>query len=94
MQPTLDTVQPEQWSWMVTQLWSWVWSGMSWILELQQILFGFLFSGSTGMIVLKSILLLLPVAILIVDLQRRIVELVRNAKLSQRRPERADDQFA
>jgi hypothetical protein len=68
MQPTLDNVQPEQWSWMLTQLWSWMWSGMSWILDLQRLVFGFVFSGSPGIIVLKAILLLLPVAILITSL--------------------------
>jgi hypothetical protein len=68
MQPNLDTVQPEQWSWMLTQLWGWVWSGMSWILDLQQILFSFLFSGPAEMIVLKTVLLLLPVAILIASM--------------------------
>ena len=43
MQSTVDTVQPEQWSWMLTQLWSWMWSGMSWILDLQHLMFGFIF---------------------------------------------------
>ena len=68
MQPTLDNVQPEQWSWMLTQLWGWEWSGMSWILDLQQILFSFLFSGPAEMIVLKAVLLLLPIAILIASM--------------------------
>ena len=27
MQSTLGNAQTEQWSWMVTQLWSWIWSG-------------------------------------------------------------------
>src|SRR5215210_6904747 len=65
MQPT---VQTEQWSWMLTQLWSWVWSGMSWILDLQQLVFGFVFSGSPGIIALKAVLLLLPAAVLIVSM--------------------------
>jgi len=71
MQPTLDaiqSVQPDQWSWMLTQLWSKVWSGMSWILDLQNLVFGFVFSGSAGLIVLKATLLLLPVAVLIVSM--------------------------
>jgi hypothetical protein len=68
MQPTLDTVQPEQWSWILTQLWSWVWSGMSWILDLQNLVFGFVFSGTPGLVVLKATLLLLPVAVLIVSM--------------------------
>ena len=46
MQSTLHAT--EQWSWMLTQLWSWMWSGMSWILDLQQLVFGFVFSGSPG----------------------------------------------
>ena len=71
MLPTLDTVQtaqPEQWSWMLTQLWSWMWSGMSWILDLQNLVFGFVFGGSAGLAVLKCTLLLLPVAVLVVSM--------------------------
>ena len=58
-----STVPTEQWSWMLTQLWSGVWSGMSWILDLQQLVFGFIFSGSPGIAVLKATLLLLPAAV-------------------------------
>jgi hypothetical protein len=61
-------VQSEQWSWMLTQLWSWMWSGMSWIIDLQHLVFGFVFSGSPGMIVIKAVLLLLPIAILIASM--------------------------
>jgi hypothetical protein len=75
MQPTVDTVQPEQWSWMLTQLWSWMWSGMSWILDLQHLVFGFLFDGSAGMVVLKATLLLLPVAVLLVSMWATMVSL-------------------
>ncbi|HEY9014117.1 MAG TPA: hypothetical protein VIM84_03520, partial [Gemmatimonadales bacterium] len=75
MQPTLDTVQPEQWSWMLTQLWSWMWSGMSWIIDLQRLIFGFLFDGTPGMAVLKSILLLLPVAVLLASMWATMVSL-------------------
>jgi hypothetical protein len=63
-----STVPTEQWSWMLTQLWSGIWSGMSWILDLQQLVFGFVFSGSPGVAVLKAILLLLPAAVLIVGM--------------------------
>ena len=68
MQPSLENVQPEQWSWMLTQLWSWAWSGMSWILDLQRIVFGFVFSGSVGLAIIKAILLLIPVAVLIASM--------------------------
>jgi hypothetical protein len=63
-----STVPTEQWSWMLTQLWGGIWSGMSWILDLQQLVFGFVFSGSPGVAVLKAILLLLPAAVLIVGM--------------------------
>jgi hypothetical protein len=75
MQPTLDTVQPDQWSWMLTQLWSWMWSGMSWILDLQHIVFGFVFDGSAGLAVLKATLLLLPAAVLLVSMWATMVSL-------------------
>jgi len=75
MQPTVDTVQPEQWSWMLTQLWHWMWSGMSWILDLQQLVFGFIFDGTPGTAVLKAILLLLPVAVLLASLWATMVSL-------------------
>ncbi len=54
MQSTLLTAQPEQWSWMLTQLWSWMWSGMSWILDLQQLVFGFIFDGTPGLAVAEG----------------------------------------
>ena len=75
MQPTLETVQPEQWSWMLTQLWSWMWSGMSWILDLQRLVFGFIFEGTFGMAVLKATLLLLPFAVLLVSMWATMVSL-------------------
>jgi hypothetical protein len=75
MQPTLETVQPEPWSWMLTQLWSWMWSGMSWILDLQHIVFGFIFDGSVGVAVLKATLLLLPAAVLLVSMWATMISL-------------------
>jgi hypothetical protein len=75
MQPTLDTVQPDQWSWMLTQLWSWMWSGMSWILDLQHIVFGFVFDGTVGVAVLKATLLLLPASVLLVSMWATMISL-------------------
>src|SRR5215216_4249216 len=75
MQSTLVTAQPEQWSWMLTQLWSWMWSGMSWILDLQSLVFGFIFDGSAETGVLKATLLLLPAAVLIVSMWATMVSL-------------------
>ena len=76
MQSTLGNAQTEQWSWMVTQLWSWIWSGMSWILDLQQMVFGYVLGGSSpALTVLKAVLLLLPAAVLIVSLWAMMVSL-------------------
>jgi hypothetical protein len=74
MQPTA-TVQPEQWSWMLTQLWTWMWAGMSWILDLQRVIFGFLFDGDVGIAVLKAALLLLPVAVLLASMWAMMISL-------------------
>ncbi len=68
MQSTLGSPQTEQWSWILSQLWNLVWSGMSWILDLQHLVFGFVFSGSPGVAVLKATLLLIPAAVLIVSM--------------------------
>ncbi len=76
MQATYGTGQTEQWSWMVTQLWTWMWSGMSWIMDLQQVLFGFVLGGaSPALTALKAALLLLPAAVLIVSLWAMMVSL-------------------
>jgi hypothetical protein len=75
MQPTFVNAQTEQWGWMLAQLWSFVWSGMSWILDLQSLVFGFVFAGTPGLIALKALLLLLPVAVLIVSMWATMVSL-------------------
>jgi hypothetical protein len=75
MQQSVDNVHPEQWSWMLTQLWSWMWSGMSWILDLQHLVFGFVFSGSFGIAVLKAVLLLIPAAVLLVSMWAMMISL-------------------
>jgi hypothetical protein len=76
MQASFANVQSEQqWSWMLTQLWGWMWSGMSWILDLQHLVFGFVFSGSAGIMVLKCTLLLLPAAVLLVSMWAMMVSL-------------------
>lgn len=76
MQQTFDTVRPEQWSWILSALWHWVWSGMSWILDLQALAFGYVLGGeSAGPVALKAMLLLLPAAVLVVGLWTTAVSL-------------------
>jgi hypothetical protein len=60
---------------MLTQLWTWMWAGMSWILDLQHIVFGFIFGGTAGAAVLKATLLLLPAAVLLVSMWATMVSL-------------------
>jgi hypothetical protein len=48
---------------------------MSWILDLQHIVFGFIFDGTPGMAVLKSMLLLLPAAVLLVSMWATMISL-------------------
>ncbi len=76
MQSTLGNGQNEQWSWIVMQLWSWIWSGMSWILDLQHLVFGYVLGGgSPALTLLKATLLLLPAAVLVVSLWATMVSL-------------------
>jgi len=61
MQQPIGNVQPEQWSWILSTLWSWIWAGLSWIVDWQAKVFTFIlgadsFWGVVGM----SLLLLLP----------------------------------
>lgn len=66
MQESLTSVPSEQWSWILSVVWSWIWAGLSWILELQTLVFGFIFhSESAWLTVLKVALLLLPAVALI-----------------------------
>jgi hypothetical protein len=76
MQASLSSVQTEQWSWILSTVWSWIWDGLSWILDVQAFLFGFtLFGESTGVAVLKAALLFLPVAAVVAGLWGTMVSL-------------------
>jgi hypothetical protein len=76
MQSTIGTGQTEQWSLMVMQLWNWIWAGMSWILDLQNLVFGYVLGGgSPAAIIFKATLLLLPAAVLVVSLWAMMVSL-------------------
>lgn len=61
MQDPLGTVPTEQWSWILATVWSWIWAGMSWILDLQALVFQFvLFGSTTTLAIVKALLLFLP----------------------------------
>ncbi|MGH7567572.1 MAG: hypothetical protein ACREL9_01185 [Gemmatimonadales bacterium] len=66
MQDTVGTVQTEQWSWILSTLWGWIWAGLSWIVDWQAQVFGLVLGGeSFGAIVGMSLLLFLPAAVLV-----------------------------
>lgn len=63
MQDPVGAVQTEQWSWILQTLVGWVWGGLSWIVDVQATVFGFmLYSDSFWPAFFKWLLLLLPAA--------------------------------
>ncbi|HEY3278874.1 MAG TPA: hypothetical protein VGJ83_00055 [Gemmatimonadales bacterium] len=58
-------VQTEQWNSILSQLWSVVWMGVSWVLEWEAFLFQQLVAGSFWAVVGKSLLLIPPAAVLV-----------------------------
>src|SRR2546425_13048127 len=61
MQQPIGNVQPEQWSWILSTLWSWIWAGLSWIVIWQAKVFTLILGGdSFWAVVAGALLLLLP----------------------------------
>lgn len=76
MQEPVAGVQTEQWSWILSTVWSWIWAGLSWIVDWQALVFEFLFSGdSFWEVVGKSALLLLPASVLVAGVWGTMVSL-------------------
>ncbi|OLC70346.1 MAG: hypothetical protein AUH78_21315 [Gemmatimonadetes bacterium 13_1_40CM_4_69_8] len=76
MQQPIGNVQPEQWSWILSTLWSWIWAGLSWIVDWQAKVFTFIlgadsFWGVVGM----SLLLLLPATALVAGVWGTMISL-------------------
>ena len=70
------TVQTTQWSWILPTLWSWIWSGLAWIVDWQARVFGMIlgvdsFWGGVGAVVL----LFLPAATLVAGVWGTMVSL-------------------
>ncbi|MGH7529901.1 MAG: hypothetical protein ACREMN_05915 [Gemmatimonadales bacterium] len=58
-------VQTEQWSWVLSTLVDWVWAGLAWIVDWQNLLFGFVLRPtSLWLLAGSAVLLLLPAAVL------------------------------
>ncbi|MGH2600572.1 MAG: hypothetical protein ACRDJ9_14460, partial [Dehalococcoidia bacterium] len=76
MQDPIGAVQTEQWSWILQTLVGWVWGGLSWIVDVQATVFGFLlYSDAFWPAFFKWLLLLLPAAAAVAGLWGTMVAL-------------------
>ena len=76
MQDSVGTAQSAQWTSLLSQLVNWAWAGLSWIIDWQAFVFGWLLSGdSFWAIVGKALLLLPPAAVLIAGVWGTMVSL-------------------
>ncbi len=76
MQASVAAIQTEQWTSLLQQLVNWVWVGLRWIVEWQAYIFGWLLSGNSFWELLgKSLLLLLPAAVLVAGVWGTMVSL-------------------
>ncbi|HEX9284021.1 MAG TPA: hypothetical protein VF882_09560 [Gemmatimonadales bacterium] len=76
MQDPVAAVQTAQWSWILSTLWSWIWAGLSWIVEWQARVFAMIlgvdsFWGAVGAV----LLLFLPAATLVAGVWGTMVSL-------------------
>jgi len=76
MQDPVAAVQTQQWSWILSTLWSWIWAGLAWIVDWQARVFGMIltvgsFWGTVGTVVL----LFLPAATLVAGVWGTMVSL-------------------
>src|SRR5262245_5294176 len=71
-----DTMQTQQWSWILSTLWSWIWAGLAWIIEWQaQVFQTVLGADSTIGVVGGAVLLFLPAAVMIAGIWGTMVSL-------------------
>lgn len=76
MQESLTSVPSEQWSAILSVVWSWIWSGLSWILGLQSLVFGFILRGDNMWLTVAQVaVLLLPAVALIAAVWGTMVSL-------------------
>ncbi len=76
MQDPVAAVQTQQWSWILSTLWSWIWAGLAWIVDWQARVFGMILSiGSFWGTVGTVVLLFLPAATLVAGVWGTMVSL-------------------
>ncbi|HXF94771.1 MAG TPA: hypothetical protein VNI61_01590 [Gemmatimonadales bacterium] len=76
MQDSFGTTQTEQWSWILSQLATWIWAGLAWIVDWQTAVFQFVLGGGSlwGTVGLIA-LLLVPAAVLVAGVWGTMVAL-------------------
>jgi len=76
MQDPVAAVQTAQWSWILSTLWSWIWAGLSWIVEWQARVFAMILGVDSFWGVVGAVLLLfLPAATLVAGVWGTMVSL-------------------
>ena len=76
MQQPIGNVHPEQWSWILSTVWSWIWAGLSWIVDWQAKLFTFILGAdSVWGVVGMTLLLLLPATALVAGVWGTMISL-------------------
>ena len=66
MQQPIGNVQTEQWSWILSTLWHWIWAGLSWIVDWQAKVFQFVLGADSILgIIGMALVLFLPAAVLV-----------------------------
>ncbi len=76
MQDPVAAVQTQQWSWILSTLWSWIWAGLAWIVDWQARVFTMILGvGCCGSTVGTVVLLFLPAATLVAGVWGTMVSL-------------------
>ncbi|HEV8304629.1 MAG TPA: hypothetical protein VGQ25_06705 [Gemmatimonadales bacterium] len=76
MQDPVGRLQSQQWSDILSSVVSWIWAGVSWIIDWQAVVFAWLLSGdSFWAIVAKALLLVPPAAVLVLGVWGTMVSL-------------------
>jgi hypothetical protein len=76
MQDPVNAFQTQQWSWILSTLWSWIWAGLAWILDWQESVFRTVLGApSFWGVVGGALLLFLPAAVMVAGVWGTMVSL-------------------
>ncbi len=76
MQAPIGNVQSQQWSWILSTLWGWIWAGLSWIVDWQSKVFHFVLGADSILGLIGMVLVLfLPAAVLIAGVWGTMISL-------------------